>query len=174
MLVSLKVISSNACFNINFNSNCPFVAMSLTGTEFLASITGLSDSWWPARSLVVEGLASCRNVHPSGHIMVLDNFCPWKEHLFELEQEQDIAGSILYVLYQDSGGSWRIQAVPVDPDSFDSRKKLPEAWRGVRDESLSELVGVPGAIFVHAAGFIGGHSTKEGALSMAIQALDLK
>ena len=84
-----------------------------------------------------------------------------------------ISGSVLYVLYGDTSGSWRIQAVPVDPTSFDSRKKLPEAWRGVRDEALSVLVGVPGAIFIHASGFIGGHSTKEGALSMAIQALDM-
>jgi uncharacterized UPF0160 family protein len=55
------------------------------------------------------------------------------------------------------------------PESFDSRKKLPTPWRGVRDAALSELVGVEGAIFVHASGFIGGHQTKEGALSMAIQ-----
>lgn len=147
--------------------------MTLTGTEFLAAITGLSDSWWPARSLVADAVAARCSIHPSGKIMVLEHFCPWKDHLFELEAESNCAGNILYVLYQDSGGSWRIQAVPVDPTSFDSRKKLPEVWRGVRDEALSALVGVPGAIFIHASGFIGGHSTKEGALSMAVQALDM-
>lgn len=78
-------------------------------------------------------------------------------------------GEVLYALYQDTNGSWRIQAVPMTPDSFDSRKKLPTPWRGVRDDALSGLVGVDGAIFVHASGFIGGHKTKEGALSMAIQ-----
>jgi uncharacterized UPF0160 family protein len=148
-------------------------AMTLSGTEFLSAITGLSDSWWPARSLVADAAAARCSVHPSGKIMVLEHFCPWKDHLFELEQELDIAGSVLYVLYQDSGGSWRVQAVPADPTSFESRKKLPEAWRGLRDEALSALVGVPGAIFIHASGFIGGHATKEGALSMAVQALDM-
>lgn len=147
--------------------------MTLTGSEFLSVITGLSDSWWPARSLVADAAAARFTVHPSGQVMVLEHFCPWKDHLFELEAESGSPGSILYVLYQDTGGSWRIQAVPVDPVSFDSRKKLPDAWRGVRDEALSALVGVPGAIFVHASGFIGGHATKEGALAMAIQALDM-
>lgn len=150
-------------------------AMHLTGSEFLSTIIGLSDSWWPARSIVASALESEKRLalHPSGQIALLEQFCPWKDHLFVLEEEKDITGQILYILFQDSGGSWRVQAVPVEPNSFDSRKKLPEAWRGVRDETLSELVGVPGAVFVHAGGFIGGHSTKEGALAMATQALDM-
>ena len=40
------------------------------------------------------------------------------------------------------GGSWRIQAVPVSPNSFDSRKKLPEAWCGLRDSVLSDKVNI--------------------------------
>ncbi len=75
---------------------------------------------------------------------------------------------VIYALYQDTGGSWRIQAVPVTPNSFHSRKKLPDQWCGVRDEALSALVGEPGCIFVHASGFIGGHKTKEGAIKMAL------
>jgi uncharacterized UPF0160 family protein len=33
-----------------------------------------------------------------------------------------------------------IQAVPVSVDSFESRKKLPLPWCGVRDNDLSSLV----------------------------------
>lgn len=29
-------------------------------------------------------------------------------------------------------------------------------WRGFRDQALSDLSGIPGCIFVHQAGFIGG------------------
>ena len=66
-------------------------------------------------------------------------------------------GAATYIVYPDeSGGNWRIQAVPVSPHSFESRKALPEPWRGVRDDALSELSGIPGGIFVHASGFIGG------------------
>lgn len=53
------------------------------------------------------------------------------------------------------------------------RLPLPEAWRGLRDEALSELAGIPGCVFVHASGFIGGNRTREGALEMARRALEL-
>lgn len=67
------------------------------------------------------------------------------------------AGQAIYVVYPDEmGGNWRIQAVPVSPESFDSRKALPEAWRGLRDEELSKASGIDGGIFIHASGFIGG------------------
>ena len=99
-----------------------------------------------------------------------------------------------YVIYPDeTAGSWRVQAVPVSPDSFESRKALPDAWRGLRDEKLSEVSGIDGGIFVHASGFIGGASrrfhsslvgrtlnlyfvgnkTKDGALALARKALEL-
>lgn len=45
--------------------------------------------------------------------------------------------------------------------SFENRKSLPEPWCGIRDEILSELTGIPGCIFVHANGFIGGHANYE-------------
>jgi uncharacterized UPF0160 family protein len=61
----------------------------------------------------------------------------------------------------------------VTPESFESRKALPDPWRGLRDDALSEKTGIPGGIFVHASGFIGGNATKEGALSMAKLALTL-
>lgn len=36
----------------------------------------------------------------AGRIVVLDDFCPWKEHLHRLEKEMGIEGQILYVLYK--------------------------------------------------------------------------
>ena len=99
----------------------------------------------------------------------------------------------IYVIYPDeTGKNWRVQAVPVSPESFESRKALPEAWRGVRDDELSKLSGIEGCVFVHASGFIGGTSnlffscqsslfiiyltgnaTKEGAMKMAKTALGI-
>lgn len=84
----------------------------------------------------------------------------FQEHLFDLEKDANSGieeGAATYIVYPDeSGGNWRVQAVPVSPHSFESRKALPEPWRGVRDDALSELSGIPGGIFVHASGFIGG------------------
>jgi uncharacterized UPF0160 family protein len=48
---------------------------------------------------------------------------------------------------------------------------LKAAWRGVRDAELSALAGIPGCVFCHAAGFIGGNDTYEGALEMARQSV---
>nr|CAB3447543.1 unnamed protein product [Digitaria exilis] len=67
--------------------------------------------------------------------------------------------------------SWRVQAVAVAPDRFESRKALPEKWRGMRDDELSAETGIPGCVFVHMSGFIGGNKTYEGALEMARVAL---
>jgi hypothetical protein len=79
-----------------------------------------------------------------------------QEHLHELEgpAEEEQA---FYVIYPDStSGDWRIQAVPLSSNSFESRKALPEPWRGLRDDDLSHVSGIPGGVFVHASGFIGG------------------
>ncbi len=76
--------------------------------------------------------------------------------MFDLERESLIEPTSTYVVYSDDGGNWRVQAVPVSEDSFESRKPLPEVWRGVRDDALSKISGVEGCVFVHASGFIGG------------------
>lgn len=64
---------------------------------------------------------------------------------------------------------WRPSVWPTPPSV--PRLSLPEEWRGVRDEALSELSGIKGCIFVHAGGFIGGNKTQEGALEMARRTL---
>lgn len=96
--------------------------------------------------------------------------------MFELELELAVQehAQPLYTIYPDeAGGNWRVQAVPQSPESFESRKGLPEPWRGIRDEELSRLAGIEGCIFVHASGFIGGNKTKEGALKMAKRAVEM-
>jgi uncharacterized UPF0160 family protein len=154
------------------NDNLFREAMLLTSSEFLYHVYDLSSSWLPARSIVQDAIDR-RFEHDSlGRILVLSQHCPWKDHIFDLEAKANV-NQILYILYQDSAGSWRIQAVPLDPNSFSSRKALPEAWRGLRDQALSEKAGIDGCIFIHASGFIGGHATKEGAIWLAKKALEM-
>ena len=150
-------------------------AIELTGSEFASKVRYLAHSWLPARSIVESDLKSRFESHASGKIMILNSFCPWKEHLFDLENESTSNDKLLYVIYEDDREkAWRIQAVPMDPNSFESRKALPAPWRGLRDNVLAELTLVPDSIFVHATGFIGGCKTKQGALKMAIKALEFK
>jgi uncharacterized UPF0160 family protein len=150
-------------------------AMQLTFDEFSGLVFRLAHSWWPARSLVQTAMSeeARKAVHPSGEVMLLETFCPWQAHLFATEEELKISGLVKYCLFSDSRGAWRIQAVSAKEGSFSNRLPLPEAWRGVRDAALSELSGIDGCIFVHAAGFIGGNATKEGVLQMAAKAIEM-
>lgn len=166
-----------------------FKAVALTGSELTQEIKFYAHSWLPARHIVLESLANRFNVHASGAILRLGTFTLWKNHLLDLEVEQGIPGQILYVLYAEGSApgaapagnvattpsapqKWRIQCVPESEQSFESRKALPEPWRGVRDDQLSVLTGIPGGVFVHASGFIGGATNYEAALKMAIASLE--
>jgi uncharacterized UPF0160 family protein len=144
-------------------------AMAITGEEMQSIVKNYAFSFLPARSIVQAAVEDRLSQDESGQLIVLKTSCPWKEHLIDLEAET--GAKITYVLYPDQGGSWRIQAVPVTPTSFESRKPLPEPWRGVRDDALSALTGVEGCIFVHASGFIGGAKTEEAAKKLAKMAL---
>ncbi|KAF8583359.1 GAMM1 protein [Ramaria rubella] len=151
-------------------------ASKLTGDEFLGRLDYYAKAWLPARDLVIAALNARKQVDLSGKIVLFDHFVPWKEHLFNLEEEQDIPKEEkpVYSLYPDeTGGNWRVQAVPIKPESFESRKALPEAWRGLRDDELSQKSGILGCIFVHASGFIGGNKTRDGALQLAKTALGM-
>ena len=151
-------------------------ASQLIGTVFVTKLDYYGKSWLPARDYVIKAMRTRKTIHPSGKIIVFETSIPWKVHLFKLEEELGIpeAEKPLYVLYGEGPGkNWRIQAVPVTQSSFLSRKPLPEAWRGMRDEQLSDITGVPEAVFVHANGFIGGNKTRDGVLRMAEKALDM-
>lgn len=143
-------------------------AMMMAGMEFLEIIQFYAKSWLPARTIVMECLSARKQIDPTEEIMVLTRSCPWKLHIFELEEEMKINPSIKYVVYEDKRSkNWRVQAVAISAEKFESRKALPCLWRGLTDEELSEAAGIPGCLFVHMSGFIGGNRTYEGALSMA-------
>lgn len=63
-------------------------------------------------------------MHPSGEIMELKARCPWKDHLFDLEEEMGSVGKIKFVVFHDATDSWRVQGVPLQPDSFVCRYNL--------------------------------------------------
>ena len=149
-------------------------AVKLTVTELIEIVNGYALDWLPARDIVAAAAAEATTVHPSGQVMVLTQFCPWQAHVFDLEEGEGgpEAGVLKYAVFPDTRGNWRMQAVPAAPGSFANRLPLPAAWRGLRDDELSTATGVPGGIFVHASGFIGGCTSKEGAIAMAIKALD--
>lgn len=143
-------------------------AMALAGGEFLENVNYYAKSWLPARSIVMECLAARETIDSSGEIIKLNRSCPWKLHIHELEEEMKINPSIKYVLYQDDRSEkWRIQAVAISPARYENRKPLPCLWRGLENDRLSEVAGIPDCTFVHMSGFIGGNRSYDGALAMA-------
>ena len=165
--------------NPNWNDDCSaeafdkhfFKASDFIGATFVNLVKGYGESWLPAKSIVLEAVKDRLNADASGKIVILPQFCPWKEHLYEIEKELGIENQIEFVLFEDSGKSWRVSTVPVSSTSFQFRKGLPEVLRGLRDDVLSEKSGVPDCIFIHAAGFIGGAKTKESAYRLAKMSL---
>lgn len=79
---------------------------------------------------------------------------------------------ILFVIYPDSDGDqFQIKTVPVEAESFVSRKDLPRSWSGLRDAELAAVTGVPDSVFCHTNLFIGGARSLEGAIRLAELAL---
>lgn len=74
--------------------------------------------WWPAREIVKTAIMQRKNVHSSGEIVKLEERCPWKDHLLSLESELGITGQIKFVVFHDPTDTWRVQGIPVQPDSF--------------------------------------------------------
>jgi len=149
-------------------------AMELTKTEFLDRVNYYGKVWWAARDVVSKALQSRFEAHPSGRVIDFSSGgVPWKEHLFELEVEEGLKDdtTILYAVFTDQNGMWRIQCVPLRVGSFENRLSLPAEWRGLRDQQLQQISGVEGATFVHAGGFIGGAKSKEAVMKMVEIAL---
>jgi len=146
-------------------------AMAIAGNEFVENVLEVACSWIAARDHVRQALEQAKTIHSSGEILLLDTFCPWKAHLFDLEKEYKLEGVPKLVVFND-GSSWRVAGVPVTPSSFLGRKFLPTPWRGLRDDELSQIAGIKDLIFVHHTGFIGGAKTKEAALAMAQKSIE--
>lgn len=148
-----------------FDSDAAFAkAVALAGEELVYFVNEAAHSWLPARRIVAEAFES----RISDEIVVLKQFCPWIDHLFNLEKEYNI--NVKYVIFGEKD-SYRVRAVPVSPGSFQSRLSLPEKWCGLRDGDLDAHLSEKGGVFVHANGFIGGHRTLSGAIAMAKDAL---
>eukprot|EP00124_Ichthyophonus_hoferi_P002625 Ihof_evm5s187 gene=Ihof_evmTU5s187 len=82
-------------------------AMAMAGEEFVACVTYLTGAWLPARVLVAKCLKERFTVDPSGRIGVMESGCPWKDHLFSLEEEEGLTSenNLLYVLFPDGLGN---------------------------------------------------------------------
>lgn len=97
-------------------------------------------------------------------LLLLGKFAPWQSIVVKEHPE------ILYVVFPDISGTWRIQAVPDAEDSFGMRKPLPAEW--VEGKPMVEGHPVEDFIFCHKGLFIAGTRGLESATLLAYQALE--
>jgi len=80
----------------------------------------------------------------------------------------------IYLIYPSGHSSiWKIEAVKKSPETMESRKPMPENWRGILDDEkkLREVSGIEDIIFCHQNGFLAETISKEGAIELAKKSL---
>jgi len=115
-----------------------------------------------AKAVVEQGM-----LLEDGRLLLLEHGVPWKETVLESSKYDQL----LYVIFPDAQAKWHVSCVPDKSGSFSNRKSLPAAWAGLDGEELDKVTGIKGCVFCHRARFVGGHTTKEGAIEMVRLAL---
>lgn len=141
-----------------------FEALKIAEVIFDRTVTSMV-SKYRAKSIVDDAIANTE-----GQILVLDVYAPWKDFLNDSENPK--AKDILFAIFPSNRGGYSIYTIPVEKDSFESRKLLPSAWAGLRDEELQKVTGVKTARFCHNARFICTCETLEDAKILAQMALE--
>ena len=112
-----------------------------------------------AKPLIEEAIEKSSN-----HIMVLEKFIPWQQHLFESHNIK--AQTIWFTIFPSKRGGYNWETVTLDLNTKRLRKDVPYEWKGKSGEKIKKLTGVPTAAFCHLNGHIGGAETLEGAIQM--------
>ena len=141
--------------------------MSLAEEEFIAQIYAKLMIVRPAYNIAKEAFEQRQEFHASGELIFLKQVCPWKSHLYKIEEETKNEGLIKFALFKSPEGMYRVQAVSVNQHSFENRVSLLAEWRGKRDDELKTISGIQSIKFVHHSGFIGGAYELEDAIKMA-------
>ena len=85
-------------------------ASALTGAEFADVLDEIVNAWLPARDAVETALLARSTVHSSGQILCFESGgMPWKSHLYELERQHGVDPLVMFVLFTDQAGMWRMQ-----------------------------------------------------------------
>jgi uncharacterized UPF0160 family protein len=126
-------------------------------TRFIASANGGIS----AKEIVAKAIADAEDPR----VIVLEKYTPWKRTVHALSEEA------LFIIFPSPSGQWRIQAVAVEPGSFEDRKSLPKAWAGLSDEALKAVTGIDDAMFCHNGLFIAGAESFKSVMKMASIAL---
>ena len=107
--------------------------MKLTEKAFLSKLFQEIMVVLPARSLVQTAWDKREKFHPSKMFLQLNGSCPWKEHVYDIEKENQQWYLIKFVFYKDARGMFRVQAVSRGMDTFENRVSICAKFMGLRD-----------------------------------------
>lgn len=142
-------------FDTCFNEAVDFAMRVLK--RFIAS----ADGGISAKEIVAKAIDNAEDPR----VIVLEKYIPWKRTVHALSEEA------LFMIYPSPSNEWRIQAVPVEPGSFEDKKSLPKQWAGLSNKALKDVTGIDDAMFCHNGLFIAGAESFEGTMKMASIAL---
>jgi uncharacterized UPF0160 family protein len=114
-----------------------------------------------------RGILSRRSQMPP-HVLICDEYIPWKEYIHDEPRCHDV----LLVIYPVSRAKWILHTVPRSLENpYASRILLPKSWAGMLEGELVRASGIPGAIFCHKQRFMAAFKTKQSAIRAAESAL---
>jgi uncharacterized UPF0160 family protein len=97
-----------------------------------------------------------------------------RQLIWQALMPKEEAKNLLYAVYSSGDdSSWNVVAMRSRLDSFDSRKPLPEEWRGLDEKDFQRVSGVADAIFCHRSGFLAAARSREGAVTLAKRAIEM-
>lgn len=159
-----EIISS---FNPPWNSDSNEDTAFLEAVDFATTVLFNQLRVEISRQEAVEIVETAFQNRANKALLILPQFCPWMDALISLDTKEEV----LFTVFPDRGGEYRIQTVPAAIGTFESRKPLPLSWAGKEHEELSAIVGVEDAVFCHPSRFIAGAKSKDSIMKMAKIAL---
>lgn len=137
-----------------------FIELSTYARKILERLIKVNQDEFEAREKVINDY----NRAEDKRLIVLEGKYPWEEVLSKFPEP-------LFVVYKNRDNNWSLKTIRNDQFSFESRKNLPLSWAGKSFKELSEITGVPDAIFCHNARFLAVAETQDSILKMAEIAL---
>ena len=152
---SSRIARLNPEWNIeNVDVNSRFKkAWDIAEDEFYYQLMPIANSYFIAYDIVENSIKKSIDNKNCDYI-ILDQYCPWKQILFEIEKKLKIEGKIKFVLLENQNHEFIVNTVPISLGNFEFRKGIVKSWRGLREKELEEKSGLKGMIFVHVSGFI--------------------
>ena len=143
-----------------------FDARFLRAVDWAQGILELVKAKYVGKLKAATDFADAYSASEDPRFVVMDKYIPLDEIV------EGYAEKLLFLVYPDVSGTWRLKTVPKSKGDFESKKSLPAEWAGLRDDELRNITGVKDAKFCHNARFIAGAETKEGAVALLKLALE--